>query len=94
MSGTWPVVTAFAAEMENKLAENRHKGDREGWLKDTPEALLERLDEEVTELKEAVRLMKTLPPSEVTKMRVTQEAADVGNFAMMVADVCGGLKVK
>jgi hypothetical protein len=31
---TKPHVDAFANLMESRLAENRHKGDREGWLKE------------------------------------------------------------
>lgn len=73
-----PVVAAFAAAMESKLLAYGHKG---GWRSDTPEALLVRLTQEVDELRVAIR---TLAPSE----QIEGAAADVANFAMMVADVC------
>lgn len=77
-SPTWPIVLAFAKRMEAKLAKNRHKGDREGWLKDHPQALWSRIDDEHLELYEAIG---GNDPEAVWK-----EAADVANFAMMVAD--------
>lgn len=84
-SATLPWVLRFAHEMEGKLAKNRHKGDREGWRKDDALALLKRLEDEVRELRDAVELRDT-------SERITGEAADVANFAMMIADVCGGLE--
>lgn len=78
-SPTQPYVDAFAAEMEKKLAKNRHKGDREGWLKDTPRALFERLIQEVDELHSALA-------DGTDAESVLSEAADVANFAMMIAD--------
>lgn len=97
MKPTWPVVEAFAKEMEEKLQANIHKGGREGWEDDDPDALCDRLVEEVKELTEALRLRRSLPlgaSSPAMTSRITQEAADVANFAMMIADVCGGLNVK
>jgi hypothetical protein len=97
-SPTWPYVEAFAFEMEKKLALNRHKGDREGWATDSPESLLVRLREETEEL--AARLdwvacgcrsiseCNHYTPEEEPE----QEAADVGNFAMMIADVAGAMR--
>lgn len=38
--------------MEAKLAKNRHKGDREGWLKDNPWSLVERILDETVELQQ------------------------------------------
>jgi hypothetical protein len=70
--------------MEYKLSLNRHKGDREGWSGDSPELLLARLKEEVTELLGAIH--------SGTDQQVLEEAADVANFAMMIADVSGGLQ--
>lgn len=97
MKETWPVVEAFSKEMESKLQDNIHKGGREGWEDDYPEDLLSRLKEEVSELEEALRLRNSLPlgaSSPAMTSRITKEAADVANFAMMIADVCGGLNVK
>lgn len=78
-SPTWPYVLAFARQMEGKLDQNRHKGNREGWLKDAPIDLLARLVEEVVELQHAID--RGWPTDDVDG-----EAADVANFALMVAD--------
>jgi len=86
-SPTWPHVLAFALRMEAKLAKNRHKGDRNGWLKDHPWNLVERVLDETVEVQECFAtdgagetwLVKT--PEETA-----DECADVANFCMMVAD--------
>jgi hypothetical protein len=78
-SGTSEAVLQFAHHMEAKLAQNRHKGDREGWLKADPWELFWLLRKEVRELDQAMTHCQT--PDEVTK-----ECADIANFAMMVAD--------
>ena len=80
-SATWPVVSDFAERMEEKLAKNRHKGDRKGWLKDHPIDLWNRLDEESTELYAALKNENS------TFEEIANEAADVANFAMMIADI-------
>ncbi|MGO1303645.1 MAG: hypothetical protein ACTMKV_02550 [Sphingomonas parapaucimobilis] len=77
-----PEVAAFAALMEQQLRANDHKG---GWKNDTSFALWSRLLQEAIELNEA-RATRN-PDSE----RIGREAADVANFAMMVADVMGAL---
>jgi len=77
-----PEVASFAALME---AELRKHDDRPGWKGEDPHWLLARLNEEVIELANALLdHSKSLP----------HEAADVANFAMMIADVCGGLKAE
>lgn len=81
-SPTWPLVLLFAVEMEIKLAQNRHKGNRSGWLHDSPESLIERIGDEFGELCEAIGRRD---PSQ----HVYREAADVANFAMMTADSYG-----
>lgn len=78
-SPTWPHVMAFAKRMEGKLAKNRHKGDRAGWLADHPGDLLRRIRDEANELENAIL-------SDHSSEDVWQEAADVANFALMVAD--------
>lgn len=78
-SPTWTYVLAFARRMEAKLDRNRHKGNREGWLKDEPIDLLARLVEEVVELQHAL-------DREQSPDTISAEAADVANFALMVAD--------
>lgn len=76
-----PEVAAFAQAMELKLRENEHKG---GWKNCDIFYLFSRLAEETAELKHAV--IDRYP-----KTSVLDEAADVANFAMMIADVCGAL---
>jgi NTP pyrophosphatase (non-canonical NTP hydrolase) len=67
--------------MQTKLDE--HKAGRgKGWKAMSPAYLLRRLQQEVDELTEAVY-------GHSTKDDVLDEAGDVGNLAMMVADVCG-----
>lgn len=94
-SKTWPVVMAFAVEMERKLSLNRHKGDREGrpydddpdvifggWLHDEPSSLHWRVLQELDELRQAIA--QGTPFEDVAA-----EAADVANMAMMMADAYG-----
>jgi len=96
LGGEWrPEVVAFANIMEAKLRENDHKG---GWKTDDAEDLFVRLGEECVELSEAIGLWRIqddwrsaalhLP---ACRKNVAREAADVANFAMMIADVCGAL---
>lgn len=86
-SATWPFVLSFALAMEAKLDRNRHKGDSEGWRKDAPRALFDRLEEEVRELKLALRLGRARWYETAQISDIISEAADVANFAMMLADV-------
>ncbi len=69
------IVLWFAQQMEQKLRENDHKG---GWHHNKAPELVSRLLEEVAELRTAL----TQPGSAET----VAEAADVANFAMMIAD--------
>ncbi len=84
ISSTWPYVTAFAHEMERKLAANRVKGNREAWSRLKASALLALLDEEVRELRAAIATGES-------SHAILSECADVANFAMMVGDVAGRL---
>ena len=87
-------VRRFAEQMELKLRANEHKG---GWQSDLPEDLIDRIEEEIAELRASVNdefFTAALGPSEerrIARRRIAREAADVGAFAMMVADVCDGL---
>lgn len=86
-SPTFKHVLDFAFRMESKLAKNRHKGDRDGWLKDHPWNLVERILDETVEVQQCftaigahtVNLTRT--PEETA-----DECADVANFCMMTAD--------
>ena len=76
-----PEVEAFARAMERKLRDNDHKPH---WSECEQLYLRARLLEEVKELWHA--LENEAPEN------VLLEAADVANFAMMLADVAGGLR--
>jgi NTP pyrophosphatase (non-canonical NTP hydrolase) len=70
-------VRWFAVQMEAKLKENDHKG---GWDNCQYRYLLDRLREEVDEL------IQAFWDQEKTTEDIVSEAADVANFAMMIAD--------
>jgi NTP pyrophosphatase (non-canonical NTP hydrolase) len=92
-SPTWPYVLAFAQRMEAKLAKNRHKGDRNGWINCNPDELAFRIRDELAELEDALRLVRhkeNIVASE--REQIANEAADVANFAMMIADIYTGAK--
>lgn len=70
-------VSNFADRMKAKLIANEHKGDT--WLNDEVDWLVKRLYEEVDELALAIKYGANYES-------VANEGADVGNFAMMVAE--------
>jgi len=75
--------------MEHKLSTNRRKGDAAGWRADGPERLQPRLDDEVEELDHALsdHYSSTGRSNQAAlRKEVLLEAADVANFAMMIAD--------
>ena len=78
-----PEVREFAREMEARLRANEHKG---GWKNDSPLDLLQRVLEETEELRAVVREIRDNGLPRRLRDNVWAEAADVGNFAMMVAD--------
>jgi hypothetical protein len=69
-----PAVQWFAEQMELALGDNDHKG---GWTSCTPYWLLRRLRGETQELEREVKKRGHL---------IVREAADVANFALMIAD--------
>lgn len=75
----------FAQSMERVL---RRNDDKSHWTRCGDEYLMRRLKEEVKELDDAIRADPW--PGKVE--HVGREAADVANFAMMIADVRGALK--
>ena len=75
-------VAAFARLMERELRANDHKGGWKAWQ--TVSALV-RLREETDEL--ATALLRNESPSVIG-----EEAADIANFAMMIADMAGALR--
>lgn len=76
-----PEVADFALLMERRLRENDWK---KGWKDDNPHLLACRCLEEITELSRAL--------IRGDDFGAVSEAADVANFAMMIADVLGGLE--
>lgn len=76
----------FAERMKQKLRkpENEAKG---GWREDSPVDLLDRLLEEARELDAAIHLTQDAGLHEKFLYAVIDEAADVANFAAMIADV-------
>jgi hypothetical protein len=84
-----PEVMAFARAMEAKLRKHDAKRGTTGWKRDRAVALAQRLREEVDELDGAAEMFEE---GEEPAENVLSEAADVGNFAMMIADVCGALR--
>ena len=79
-----PEVQTFAMAMEDRLRANDHKG---GWDNEFPQRLIERCREELGELDVAIDEIRANGPNEERLASVLMEAADVGNFAMMVEDV-------
>lgn len=75
-----PSVRWFAEQMELALQRNDRKG---GWSNCSDDFLWQRLGSEREELRYA---MFPDDPSAVDKEQVVAEAADVANFAMMIAD--------
>lgn len=76
-----PAIRGFATFMEETL--QKHDGEKgpRGWITHpdcTVSWLLDRLQEEVTELSEAY--------CDCDPGKVQKECADVANFAMMIAD--------
>lgn len=79
-----PPLHKFSIEMEKALRRNDHK---DGWESDTFDDLLVRVKEETEELEGAIADVLSQPTTERVE-RLIREAADVANFAMMIADNC------
>ena len=85
-SPTLPQVLKFAERMEAKLAANRHKGGREGWLKDDPWSLVDRILDETVEVQQCFTEWGDGRRDFTDAEELANECADVANFCMMVAD--------
>lgn len=93
-------VEWFAGEMENKLRRRDKKWGGNGWKEETLGPLVDRLGEETEELREvfiklaSAHVMRSgnvsgplsLPLTQTQSRRIIREAADVANFAMMIAE--------
>lgn len=82
-------VVAFQALMMEKLQKNAHKG---GWEDEDVFALRDRMGEELDELDECLTRFPGSNRDEKWRNEVARECADIANFAMMLADVVGGLE--
>lgn len=76
-------VLRFAEQMEKKLKKNDRKG---GWLDEDYEYLMTCLEEEVEELRTLLDKGGFYYLTKRQRNRIIGEAADVANFAMMIAD--------
>lgn len=76
-------LAAFTQVMRDKLTENQHKPT---WKECYPSWLLSRLKEETEELDMEMMNVPKRPRD------IARECADIACFAMMIADVYGGLK--
>lgn len=85
-SPTFKHVLDFAFRMEGKLAKNRHKGNRDGWLKDDPWSLVERILDETVEVQKCFTMGSDDRVDYDDAEELANECADVANFCMMVAD--------
>lgn len=85
-------VAWFSGEMEKRLRRHDRGRGIEGWLGSYLTDLSKRLDEEVGELEAVLDAPQMYPGSRVDNFtnaqlqEIIEEAADVGNFAMMIAD--------
>jgi len=85
-SPTFKHVLDFAFRMEGKLAKNRHKGDRDGWLNDDPWSLVERILDETVEVQQCFTMGSDGRVDYGDAEELANECADVANFCMMVSD--------
>lgn len=91
-----PTVSRFAQVMERKLQKHDHDWGPKGWEGGDPFSLLSKCGHELDELQRALR--KALPElgwhtaEPESLVSVAEEAADVANMAMMVADSIGALE--
>lgn len=81
LDGLRPDLQRFFDAMVYKLRRNKNKGRWEGLNLDNT---FHRLEEEVSELKDALK--------EASTMEILMEAADVANFALIIANI--GLEAK
>lgn len=99
------VLGAFVEHMQRELAANSGKGDRPGWMRDTPRDLLAEIQHHYVKLHAVVvevdreekgQTSRPVPwgATMATRELVAEFAADVANMAMMLADRCGALSVE
>lgn len=79
------VLIPFLKEMEKELHANSGKGDRNEWMKMSPDQCLLEIYYHVSKLQKALR--------DHDGDGVREHTADVANMAMMMLDICGILNV-
>ncbi len=98
-------LATFVANMRRELAANSGKGDRPGWMGDTPRSLLAEIQHHYVKLHAVVvewdRWAQGYEARQVPWSRIetaydlteliAEFAADVANMSMMLADRCGAL---
>lgn len=95
-------VRSFAQAMEERMAEFDAKKGEEGWKGlELPTALFDRLKSKLGSLERANDAYQKAyarrvprPDLEPLRAKVLQVAADVGNYAMLIADVCDALPLE
>lgn len=99
------VLATFVLNMRRELAANSGKGDRPGWMSDTPRSLLAEIQHHYVKLHAVVveweRWAQGYEARQVPWARIqtahdlttliAEFAADVANMSMMLADRCGAL---
>lgn len=86
----WPRVMRFAAAMDEKLGENLAKGDwRDHYTFRDVNGTMSMLDLLNGEVQELTRELDRAPDA-LDPAAIRREAADVANFALMIADLFGG----
>lgn len=99
------VLATFTANMRRELAANSGKGDRPGWMGDTPRSLLAEIQHHYVKLHAVVvewdrwaqgHEARQVPWARIDTAHdltalIAEFAADVANMSMMVADRCGAL---
>ena len=81
------VVVWFAQEMEKALRAHDKTRGFAGWTNDHPVDLLNHLLEEVKELKETISPSEDFKEAVPDPVQTIDEAVDVANMAMMIADI-------
>ncbi len=82
-------VYEFARLMEDKLREHDEDRGVDGWKECDWGWLLDRLEEEMRELRMVFGKIDLFNDDEYGNPRIASEAADIGNFAMFICDVLG-----
>jgi hypothetical protein len=79
----FPEVHAFGGFMLRRLVQHRHKGAQTDWQQDPIAGLLRGALRELSELEQVHGVLGVRDPDRIALM-----AADVANYALLVADAC------